>query len=405
MTSVKFTGTFEDTLTQNVTRYMVLSDSYFLPSATEDETQAIISATATMKNAYVEFGTAPGVGNTVTCTLRVNEADTGIVVVVSGTDTTGSDVTHTASVSPGDRINWKVVTSATNSAARIRMSIQVDGATANESIMLGTSGSGSAGTANYFALDGMSGVGDSQEVRGRQLCPTAGTLKNLYINLVAAPGVGANRVFTVYQNGSSTGITVTIADGNTTGSDTSNTISVSAGDTLSLLSGSSAGVPTASKLRFGITLDATTSGHFPVLAGGPTDPSTSAVRYTPIQTTRSSFDSTGVYETTEVRFACGQEITMKNAYVKVTTAPGAGKSWAVAVRVNGSDSALIVNLADANTSANDTDDVTVANFDNLSVGFTPTGTPTSPVQTAWGINMMMTAQPSAGFEPVTSWFL
>ena len=61
--------------------------------------------------------------------------------------------------------------------------------------------------------------------------PTGGTLKNLYVDLPAAPGAGASRTFTVRKNGVPTALTCTIADPATSCSDTVNTVSFAAGDT------------------------------------------------------------------------------------------------------------------------------------------------------------------------------
>lgn len=62
---------------------------------------------AVLKNFYVELGGAPGAGTSWILTVTVNEVDSALVVTISDTDTTGSDTTHTVSVSPGDRIAIK----------------------------------------------------------------------------------------------------------------------------------------------------------------------------------------------------------------------------------------------------------------------------------------------------------
>ena len=63
---------------------------------------------------------------------------------------------------------------------------------------------------------------------------TSGTLQNFYFTLGTAPGAGTQYVFTVTINGSTTGITCTIADANTTASDTTHTAAYSAGDTIGI---------------------------------------------------------------------------------------------------------------------------------------------------------------------------
>src|SRR5262249_46610352 len=64
----------------------------------------------------------------------------------------------------------------------------------------------------------------------------AGTLKNFYLRTSGAqPGTGS-LVFTIYKNGSSTALTFTISAGAAAGtfSDTSHTVSVSAGDRMAI---------------------------------------------------------------------------------------------------------------------------------------------------------------------------
>jgi hypothetical protein len=65
-------------------------------------------------------------------------------------------------------------------------------------------------------------------------CPKTGTLRNLYIHVNGTAGNGNNVVYTVRKAGADTSLTVTLASTSADGSDTSNTVSVTAGDLLSL---------------------------------------------------------------------------------------------------------------------------------------------------------------------------
>jgi hypothetical protein len=62
----------------------------------------------------------------------------------------------------------------------------------------------------------------------------ATTIKNLYVKLDAAPGTGNTVVVTIYKNNTTTGITVTISNAATTGSDTTNTVNTAAGDDITM---------------------------------------------------------------------------------------------------------------------------------------------------------------------------
>lgn len=76
--------------------------------------------------------------------------------------------------------------------------------------------------------------------RGDQFVPTAQTttiinhaitVRNWHMRLATAPGSGVTRTWTLWKNGSSTALTIAVSGTNTTGSDTSNSVSFSAGDT------------------------------------------------------------------------------------------------------------------------------------------------------------------------------
>lgn len=403
MTSGLFSCGTSSTLTVNVTRYMALSRSSINSGlgATENGEHQIVGSAGTIENLYAELGTAPGSGNTVTITLRVNGADTALTCQIANTNTQATDTSNSVTVAAGDRINYKVVTSAANSAASLRVSSQYVGDTANESLILGSTGGVQMDSSGDFYLPPSGHVCTKSlttDANARMLCPTAGTIKKFYMWLDTAPGGATSRKFEIYKNNAATGVTMTISGASTTGNDTSNTVAVSAGDLISIKLTNTGAFPAGALGAWGFVLTATTDGDFPVFGGTNVDPNTAAARYAPLFLQASSD-----WDTSDVRFMCGQTGTIKNLYVAMTTAPAAGKSWAVAVRNNSSD-VLTATVADAATTGNASGTVSVANYDNLSLGVTPTGTPTAPVDFYWGVNMSLTAAATA-FEPVTSWFL
>lgn len=67
----------------------------------------------TLRNLRMQAGSAPGVGETFTYTLRKNTADTALTATTSGGSASASnDVTHSVSVTAGDILSLKVVTSS-----------------------------------------------------------------------------------------------------------------------------------------------------------------------------------------------------------------------------------------------------------------------------------------------------
>jgi hypothetical protein len=83
-------------------------------------------------------------------------------------------------------------------------------------------------------------VGDGAPVSNENLCRSymerAATLKNLRINLDSAQPASGSLVFTVMKNGVATTLVVTIAAGSAAGwySDTTNSVTVAAGDKISV---------------------------------------------------------------------------------------------------------------------------------------------------------------------------
>lgn len=91
----------------STTRYSFINDLNQFWGTTEGTQTVKWSVAGTFSNFAVEMDYAPGSGITVTYTLRVNGADTSVVVTISGTNTTGSDTTNSASIAVGDVLSIK----------------------------------------------------------------------------------------------------------------------------------------------------------------------------------------------------------------------------------------------------------------------------------------------------------
>jgi len=77
------------------------------------------------------------------------------------------------------------------------------------------------------------GYGAAQSNEVQLSAPCTGTMRGLYVRCRTAP-VGDSVVVTVRKSGSATALTCTVAVSATTASDTSNTVSVTAGDAISV---------------------------------------------------------------------------------------------------------------------------------------------------------------------------
>lgn len=85
-------------------------------------------------------------------------------------------------------------------------------------------------------------------------------------------------------------------------------------------------------------------------------------------------------------------------YVNLTVAPGSGKSYTVAVSVNGTPSAVSVTISDAATTGNNTaSSVSVSAGDLIAFKVTPSGTPTQPTLMAAAVRFSGTTSAESNF--------
>jgi hypothetical protein len=226
----------------------------------------------------------------------------------------------------------------------------------------------SAAAIRYFPLGANSGhTGQTTFAVASQAMGGSGTLKNLYILLPNAPGVGTNFVFTVMKNGSATAMTVTISDTATAGSDTTNTVSYSPGDLLAMQV-TPTNTPTSSAPLWSFD---TTGSNQTIVTGDTATLGNAAATYLSLQQ--------GVANTSAI---AGSIIptngTINSLYVNSSVAPGAAKSWTATLVVNGTDTALTANFSGAATTvgSDTTHSVSVSAGDTAYWRIDPTGTPT-----------------------------
>lgn len=121
--TVLYLGGIEGLQTVSSTRYFGGSQS---AEDTAEDSFIIAPVAGALRNLRVHLGTAPGTGENVVLTVRVNGADTGITVTIANTDVAGSDTTNTAAVSAGDRISVSSVTSTLGAPADISAACAFD---------------------------------------------------------------------------------------------------------------------------------------------------------------------------------------------------------------------------------------------------------------------------------------
>ena len=358
------------------------------PTATELNTEEYVSATGTLSGLRLEVATAPDNGAGVDSyqwTLRLNTGaganNTDLTCTISDAETTCTDLVNTVSVTAGDLINVSLTPSNTPALTIMSWSLIFTGTAAGDTLLLATNGATTDNSATtYHVITGSISAGNAVGTDAQQIMPLAGTLKNLYVKLSAAPGTaGSGRAFdmTVLINGSTSGITCEIFETATTCTDLVNTASVSPGDLVDMTRVRT-GNPAASGSRYGLTLTATTAGEFPILASldGGTESAT-------LVTYRFSMNSgnSGASTTETLKDEMTDAPTISAIYVKLPVGSpdnGAGtQSFAWVLRQD-------LGPTDATCTISETD--TTCNLTGLAVGLTagsrianeatPSGTPT-----------------------------
>lgn len=207
-------------------------------------------------------------------------------------------------------------------------------------------------------------------LRNACMCATAIDVSNLYVRLGAAPGAGKSRTFTIYKNGSDTGLSVTISDTATEGSDTTDTISFSAGDWFTLKHTSS-GTPTNSGAHWSMDVDTGStsavgfSTTFSDFGGG-------LYYLPPMNCGRGTTDATGVQSAPSP-----MDMTITDFAVVLEADPGSGGDGITfTITKNGTATAATVSIIEPATSATISGlSVSVSRGDVLEISSTAIVTP------------------------------
>jgi hypothetical protein len=369
-------------LNSSTTEYNFVS-SGLTWNSTENVRHQVISTPGTISKLRVELDAAPGAGagDAYVFTLRVNGAGSTLTCTITQPATSGSDLTHEVTVSAGDTVSLECAPSNTPSATpNAQWSMLFEGDNANESLLLGRLSL--PWDSRYTGLTGSS-WSDATENEVRQICPTSGTIKNLYISQnINAGGVGDGYTYTVRKNGANTTLTCSTTNAETTANDTTHSFTVAAGDVLTIHGQEDGTADNNVTTAFGCTFLADTNGESIIMFTPIDDLSSSTTEYN-----RVSGDY-GVWDTTEANLQqLSQECVLKNFYVQLETAPSSGDDYTFTVRVNAASpgSGLVVQISDTDTTGNDTSNtVSVSDGDNLTMMVVPNSNP-DVGQVYWGI--------------------
>jgi len=358
----------------SATNYGVLTPSLAFQT-TENIRQNVIAVAGTISELGAILPTAPGVGKSYTFTLMVNGVASALSFTISGTDVAGSDMVNSVTVTPGDLLGIRSVPSGTPTAHATGLwTAMFEATTSGESPLLGGlyANAPTSGT-NYMILCG-TGPLNATEANVQQVIPTGGTLSHLYVDANGSPGVGKSYAFTLRKNGIDTALSASIVDNNTSGNDTTDSVSVVAGDLVSMKLVAN-GTPTARRVRFGLKWTPTINGESLLMNTNSSAPSNTV-------TTWNYVVAAGGWSTTETsgRQCLARACTIKKLYVNMSVAPGAGKSRAFSLRRELGPTDLTCTVSDTATTANDTvNEVAIADNDGCSYQSVPSGTPTAGI--------------------------
>lgn len=201
------------------------------------EVGQLVAAPGTFKKLYVQLSEDPGTApDAYQFTVRKEGAPTALTCTITADNTTGNDTVNSFVVAAGDIVDFEYVPLNTPSETPypcwgVVFVADIDG----ESLLL--SGSDNDLDSQDTEYNGLACGGktwDDEEIKRKTIC-NACTFKNLYIKITAAPNVDKSRAFTIRREEASSTLTCTIADANTTCNDLVNTVAITDGDTVAIM--------------------------------------------------------------------------------------------------------------------------------------------------------------------------
>lgn len=221
---------------------------------------------------------------------------------------------------------------------------------------------------------------NSTEQNSKSFFLGSAVIKNLTVNVAVAPGVGQSRVYTLYKNGSSTGMTVTIADLNTSASIATVAVSVASGDYITLNHTSSATPIAPTRTDFAVLCE--TVDNYYMMTGGKNDNLlTDGTReYTfPWGSKEASAAWSSTLDSTK-EWYFSHSATITDFFVNLSGTPGgAGKSYTFTIYKNGvqeASSAAVISNTDTTATVTGLS-IAIADGDRISVSYVAAGTPTA----------------------------
>jgi hypothetical protein len=269
------TGAFNTTTTA-YNRIATITTSAWATTSILPVLDAVMPVSTSLTELYVSIATAPGIGNSYVVTILKNGVATGLNVTISDTNTSAFS-TASVSYSVVDTVVLQCTPVGTPaSSGKVMWSVL---STVSSQPIIGLASTSIANSVETVALSGRSSSDLPSEKNLQVRMPCAGTFSKLYATLGAAPGSGASKTVILRKNSADTSLSALITDPATTGSDTTNSVSVVAGDLVNLKVQIS-GTTVAGQLASSILFTPSNSGDSVLLQCNIFNSSPSATNYT-----------------------------------------------------------------------------------------------------------------------------
>lgn len=207
---------------------------------TENDVSIVIPHSCTITELYGYLHVAPGAGKSRAFSIYKNGSEeASSIFTISDANQSGNITGLSISCVAGDRISISTNPSGTPASSGTSTGILFESAIDGESIICNVTVIAGSGT-EYQKLmaHGNNGIANTTiEANGdSEAGTTSFSLKNLTVRLATAPGAGKSRTFKSRKNAADGGLSVLISETATTGSDTSNSDSISVGDLIDVSS-------------------------------------------------------------------------------------------------------------------------------------------------------------------------
>lgn len=209
----------------------------FSPNSADTGRRAKVTTPGVIKNLYVQLNAvAPGAGKSYTYTIMKNGVATALQVVISDTNTSGSNTTDSVAVAAGDNISVRITPSGTPAVPWSNWGVEFDPDNDGESLILNVNVSNPSTTVNNYLTIGGNWTSSSTEGNFVGVAPVDFVIKNFYVEISIGPGDGKSYQYALRKNSVTQSLSVTLTGTSPqTQSDLVNTVNAAQGDIVNFI--------------------------------------------------------------------------------------------------------------------------------------------------------------------------